>query len=189
MSFSERTRSPPPEGPIRLFVHRVGNDHPKACTGRRLLDRGLATAPPRSAARGGRPILLDPYAKTPISRADGDAARRGGLLAIDGSWNQLSRSGHFAGPDDPTPPSGIHRRLPWLVAGNPQHYGRVSELNTAEALAAGLYLLGETDRAAAILEGFPGGRSFFEVNATALREYVPAEDGPQVLDAERRLFQ
>ncbi|MCI4367074.1 MAG: hypothetical protein L3K08_04935, partial [Thermoplasmata archaeon] len=100
MNYSERTPSPPPDGPIRLFVHRVGNDHPKACTGRWLLDRRLATAPPRSPRRGSRPVLLDPYAKTPISRADTEAARRGGLLAIDCSWNQLTRVGHFAGPHD-----------------------------------------------------------------------------------------
>jgi len=188
MNYSAGTPSPPREGPIRLLVHRVGNDHPKACTGRRLLDRGLAQAPPRSPPRGVRPILLDPYAKTPISRADADAARRGGLLAIDCSWNQLARTGHFGGAEGSGTPGGIHRRLPWLVAGNPQHYGRLSELNTAEALAAGLYLLGETDRAADLLAGFPGGGSFFSINARALAEYASAADGDAVEDAERRLL-
>jgi rRNA small subunit aminocarboxypropyltransferase len=188
MSYSAGTHSPPPDGPIRLFVHRVGNDHPKACTGRWLLDRRLATPPPRSSPRGARPILLDPYAKTPVSRADTEAARRGGLLAIDCSWNQLSRTGHFAGEEGPAPPGGIHRRLPWLLAANPQHYGQLSELNTAEALGAALYLLGEGERAAALLAGFPGGRGFFEINADAFRAYLPAEDGPQLLEAERARF-
>ncbi|MCI4367073.1 MAG: DUF367 domain-containing protein, partial [Thermoplasmata archaeon] len=83
---------------------------------------------------------------------------------------------------------GIHRRLPWLVAGNPQHYGRVSELNTAEALGAALYLIGETERARTLLAGFPGGRGFFEVNAVAFGAYLPAEDGTRMIEAERRLF-
>jgi pre-rRNA-processing protein TSR3 len=188
MSSSGSTPNRPPNGAIRLFVHRVGNDHPKACTGRRLLDFGLATTPPHAPARDARPLLLDPYAKIPISRADTEAARRGGILAIDCSWNQLSKDGHFAGADGHGTPGGIHRRLPWLLAGNPQHYGRLSELNTAEALCAALYLVGETERARSLIEAFPGGRSFFEVNRDAFTDYAPAEDGPAVIVVERRRF-
>ncbi len=132
--------------------------------------------------------MLDPYAKMPISKADAEAARRGGLLAIDCSWNQLSQDGRFHGGEGTALPGGIHRRLPWLVAGNPQHYGRLSELNTVEALSAALFLLGEPGRATTLLAGFPGGRSFFEINARAFAEYLPAEDGPQMIEAELRLY-
>ena len=78
--------------------------------------------------------------------------------------------------------------MPYQVATNPQHIGRWTELNTAEALAAALWILGEPGRARALIEGFPGGRAFFEVNAGPLARYAAARDPDEIRSAERDLF-
>lgn len=185
MRSSASTRSPPPEAGIPLLVDRVGDDHLKACTGHRLLERGLASPPQRGRSRRSAPVLLDPHAELPLSRADSEAALRGGLLAIDCSWNGLARRGAFPSSAGRR---GIPRRLPFLLAANPQHFGRLAELNTAEALAAGLFVLGEESRAQELIAGFPGGRNWYPVNRRFLDAYRAATSSEGIRAAERLLF-
>lgn len=177
--------SPRPDAAVRLFVRRLGDDDPKVCTGRRLLRLGLAREPPASWARGRGPVLLDPYSPRPLGRWDRSVAERGGVLAIDCSWNRLSDAGRF---DLDRGNRLLRRRLPWLLAANPQHFGRPTELNTAEALTAALWLLGETERARALIAPFPGGRGFVPLNADGLRDYGEAPDEEALRAAERRRF-
>jgi pre-rRNA-processing protein TSR3 len=74
------------------------------------------------------------------------------------------------------------------VAANPQHFGRIAELNTVEALSGALYLLGRTEEATRLLEGFRGGPSFLDVNAERLAAYAEQPDPDAVRAMERRLF-
>jgi pre-rRNA-processing protein TSR3 len=186
MRSSTSTRSPPSDRPIRLYLLVAGEDHPKACTGRKLIHRGLVREVPRIDHSASAPVVLDPYSVIPLSRADVGRARRCGVLAVDCSWNRLAGRGRY-----PTPTANDRaraRRLPWLLAANPQHYGRISELNTAEALAAALVVLGARPQAARLLEGLRGGEAFFTLNAERLLAYERAGDREQVLAAERGLF-
>jgi pre-rRNA-processing protein TSR3 len=80
------------------------------------------------------------------------------------------------------------RRLPILVAANPQHYGRLTELNTVEALAAAVYLLGRRAQAEHLLEGFRGGPQFLEINRARLDAYAAAVDADAVRAVEQELF-
>jgi pre-rRNA-processing protein TSR3 len=107
---------------------------------------------------------------------------------VDCSWNRLSARGGF--PDDGriVAGAGVRRRLPVLVATNPQHYGRLAQLNTAEAFAAALVLVGRSDQAHEILAGFGGGDAFFEVNGSRLADYARAPDAESEQAVERRLF-
>ncbi|EQD39056.1 protein containing DUF367, partial [mine drainage metagenome] len=158
---------------IPLFLEVTGDDHPRACTGRRLLRRGLARSVERAGVVHPTPVVLDPYGHDPLSPADRAAAERGGVLAVDCSWNRVAaRGGLPGGRDGP----GRRRRLPILVAANPQHYGRLAELNTVEALSAALYVLGHRAQAAALLEGFRGGGNFLEVNRSRLEAYAASAD-------------
>ncbi|HEY6238318.1 MAG TPA: DUF367 domain-containing protein, partial [Thermoplasmata archaeon] len=93
-------------------------------------------------------------------------------------------------PSDTARPrrSELRRRLPILIAANPQHFGRVAELNTVEALSAALYLLGRVEEATELLEGFRGGPSFLDVNAARLAAYADQPDPDAVRAVERRLF-
>jgi pre-rRNA-processing protein TSR3 len=136
--------------------------------------------------RGPGPIVLDPYARTPLLRSDHRLAEAGGLLAVDCSWNRLGERGRF--PDGTAAPARWARRLPILVATNPQHYGRVAQLNTVEALAAALHLVGRPEEAERILEGFRGADQFLEVNRERLDAYAAAVDAAGLEAAESRLF-
>lgn len=178
-------RSPRPEAPLALFVDRLGDDDPKLCTGHRLLRRRLAGPPPARPGPG-RLVVLDPYAEVPVSREDRERGEGlAGVLAVDCSWNRLGARGRLRGARRR---GELPRRLPWLLAANPQHFGRVGELNTAEALAAALFLYGEPERARSLLAAFPGGGTFFELNAPAIDEYAEAPDAEGVRAVERRRF-
>ena len=143
---------------------------------------------PREEVNFPSPIVLDPYAPTPLSRRDREIARRGGLLAVDCSWNRLHARGAFPGvAPGPRPPPN-HRRLPLLIATNPHHYGRVAELNTVEAFSAALYILGRPGEAERLMEGFRGGSEFLKVNRARLDLYRAAPSSLAISDAERTLF-
>ncbi|MGI0131292.1 MAG: ribosome biogenesis domain-containing protein [Thermoplasmata archaeon] len=173
---------------MRLYIVLAGEDHPKACTGRRLLHRGLARAVNRVEGIVPPPIVLDPYAEEPLGPADANSAARGGILAVDCSWNRLSERGRFPGEASDGRGRGIRRRLPILIATNPQHYGRPAQLNTVEALAAALVLVGRGPEATRLLEGFSGADAFLRVNEDRLETYRHARGAEAVRSAERRLF-
>jgi pre-rRNA-processing protein TSR3 len=184
MRSSGNTRSPRRDGPIRLLLVLAGEDHPKSCTGRRLIHRGLAHEVRNGDEAMRSPVVLDPYAAVPLAAADRASAVAGGFLVVDCSWNRLTERGGFPG----RAPRGVRRRLPLLIATNPQHYGRLAQLNTVEALAAALYLVGRPEEARRLLEGFRGADQFLSVNAERLTAYAGAEDADGVRTAERRLF-
>lgn len=185
MGSSRSTPAPSVEPGPRLLVRLVGDDHPKACTARKLIRLGLAEAVEPSAGLR-RPVVLDPHAERPLSPADLPPARAGGLLAVDCSWNRLmGRRKLLAGAG---PKEGRPRRLPWLFAANPQHYGRLAELNTAEALAAALRILGERERAERLLASFSGGPAFWSLNGPMLERYASARDAEEVRAIEREVF-
>jgi len=189
MPSSGSTRNPRDRpGPVRLFIVLAGEDHPKACTGRRLLHRGLARRVSRIEGIVPPPVVLDPYASEPLAAADRKAVVQGGILAVDCSWNRLTHRGRFPGTDADDRDRGLRRRLPFLIATNPQHYGRPAQLNTVEALAAALYLVGRAEDAARILRGFRGSDAFLPVNRERLDAYARARDAAAVLAVERRLF-
>jgi len=110
------------------------------------------------------------------------------VLVVDCSWNRLASRGSFPGAGSGDRPRGARRRLPILIATNPQHYGRVAELNTVEALSAAVYILGRPEEAGPLIAGFRGGDEFLEVNRTRLDRYRQAALPADVADAERALF-
>jgi pre-rRNA-processing protein TSR3 len=173
---------------VRLFVVLAGEDHPKACTGRRLLRRGLVRALRDPGALPTPPIVLDPYASEPLASRDRRLAERGGIVAIDCSWNRLAARGRFPGTVGVRDGRLVRRRLPIVIATNPQHFGRPAQLNTVEALAAALAVLGRPSEAARLLGGFSGGDAFLSVNASRLASYAAAQDGEGVRAEELRQF-
>jgi pre-rRNA-processing protein TSR3 len=75
-----------------------------------------------------------------------------------------------------------------LLAANPQHFGRLGELNTVEALAAALVVLGRRAQAQSLLAGFAGGNAFLAMNAERFGRYARARSGAAIARSERLLF-
>jgi pre-rRNA-processing protein TSR3 len=184
MRSSGSTPSPPRRTEVPLLIVLAREDDPRHCSGRRLLKAGDAAEVPLGRPPSSRAVLLDPHAEVPLSRADRPAALAGGIVVVDCSWNRIGRNGRYPVEIPWLERIAVRRRLPWLLAANPQHHGRFAELNTAEALAASLFVLGETARARRILEPFAGGPSFFEVNAAPLAAYDHADGADGILAAE-----
>lgn len=172
----------PARVPLWLIVR--GDDHPKACTGRRLVRLGTVRRFPR-AGTPTAPIALDPFAPVVLSRRDRGHAERQGILVVDCSWNRLSERGEL---DPGWPLRDLRRRLPFLRATNPQHFGRVGELNSAEAFAAALTVLGHEGEARELLAPFHGAEAFFSVNRELLDRYAAARSVADAMAAERDGF-
>lgn len=146
---------------------------PQKCTGRKLARLSLLT-PLRLTQRTGG-VALSPSATEAISRADAQMATNGGLAVVDCSWARL----------DEVPftrlRSAANRLLPFLVAANPINYGKPSRLSCAEALAAGLYIMGFFEDAQFVLSKFTWGHAFWQINSTILDRYASCETGADVV--------
>ncbi len=156
---------------MELHVRYEGDDDPDKCTARRLrrFDEVTLHRGTRSVPAG---IVLNPFAEQALSPADREAAPPR-IVALDCSWATAEAEAFDL--------DGAHRALPFLVAGNPVNFGTPFRLNTAEALAGALYILGEPDRATALLEHFTWGHTFLELNAEPLDRYAACTDSAAVV--------
>ena len=155
---------------MQLHVRYEGDDDPKKCSARKLQRLGHATLH-RSARETPPGIVLNPFADQALSPADAERFDR--LVALDCSWETAEREAFDL--------DGVHRSLPFLVAANPINYGTAFQLNTVEAFAGALSILGKRDQAAAILETFSWGPTFLELNAEPLERYADCADSDEVV--------
>jgi len=158
---------------VELHVRYEGDDDPKKCSARKLARFELATLhkTTRETPSG---IVLNPFAEQALSPADSEAADR--LIALDCSWETAEQEAFDLG--------GVHRSLPFLVASNPVNYGTPFQLNTVEAFAGALVILGEREKAEEILSKFRWGDTFLELNAEPLRRYAACDDSAAVIDVQ-----
>jgi len=155
---------------VKLHVRYEGDDDPEKCTARRLAELGHAAL--HESTRATPPgLVLNPYAERALSPADRDRHDR--LVALDCSWETAQKEAFDL--------DGTHRSLPFLVAGNPVNYGTAFQLNTAEAFAGALAVLGERARAEEILSTFSWGHTFLELNAEPLARYADCADSTAVV--------
>eukprot|EP00635_Sarcinochrysidales_sp_CCMP3193_P008031 CAMPEP_0118903112 /NCGR_PEP_ID=MMETSP1166-20130328/8111_1 /TAXON_ID=1104430 /ORGANISM="Chrysoreinhardia sp, Strain CCMP3193" /LENGTH=229 /DNA_ID=CAMNT_0006842335 /DNA_START=1 /DNA_END=690 /DNA_ORIENTATION=+ len=163
----------------RVVLWEFGQNDAKRDSGSKLVRLGLASSQKIGQTFNG--IVLSSQATKVVSREDGDIVRSFGLGAINCSWNRLD--------EIPFAKMGKHRNhrvLPFLVAANPTNYGRPFKLNTAEAVAAALAIVGKDP--AAVLGPFSFGDEFLKLNADALRAYADATDANGVWEAEAALL-
>lgn len=160
---------------VRLFALDLGRCNPKRCTARKLVRQGLLRRLKRRREVPRGAVLLTPRSEVALSRADESAVSRSGLGVIDTSWKE----GPF-----PDVPQARARVLPYLVAANPVNYGKPIRLSSVEALAAALWILGETAQAEALLAPFKWGPTFLALNEAPLAQYAGARDSPGVLEAQ-----
>ena len=76
--------------------------------------------------------------------------------------------------------SGIPRKLPPLLAGNPVNYSKINKLTTVEALAAAAFILGNKELCSDLLAKFNWGHTFLELNENLLNDYQSAQSEDDV---------
>jgi pre-rRNA-processing protein TSR3 len=155
---------------VELHVRYEGDDDPEKCTARRLDSFGLATLH-RSTRATPYGVVLNPFADRALSPADRAETDR--LVALDCSWETAEREAFDL--------DGVHRSLPFLVAANPINYGTAFQLNTVEAFAGALVILGEREQAEELLAKFSWGHTFLELNEEPLRRYADCTDSSEVV--------
>ncbi len=161
---------------MELHVRYEGDDDPDKCTARRLAELGHAEL--HHSTRATPPgIVLNPFAEKALSPADRhrtpDDPTPDRLVALDCSWETAEAEAFDL--------EGRHRSLPFLVAANPVNYGTAFQLNTVEAFAGALAILGERAQAEEILSTFSWGPTFLELNDEPLRRYADCEDSSEVI--------
>lgn len=107
-------------------------------------------------------LILDPFSNQVLLPKDKSNIKS--IVGIDCSWNLADQA--FSKTF-----TGVKRKLPPLLAGNPVNYSKLNKLTTAEAMAAALFILGFKDDALELLNKFKWGHTFYELNHNLLEEY------------------
>jgi len=143
-------------------------DDPKKCTAAKMVKFGIAKSIKKIGNKG---LVLDPFSEKTLLPKDKSLINS--IVGIDCSWTLAAQafSKKF---------SGITRKLPPLLAGNPVNYAKLNKLTTAEALAASLFILGFKDDALVILDKFKWGHTFYDLNQNLLNEYSKLESEDQI---------
>jgi pre-rRNA-processing protein TSR3 len=169
---------------VELHVRYEGDDDPEKCSARKLARFDLAELH-HTARETPAGIVLDPYAEQALSPADGNVERHGSaadrLVALDCSWETAEKEAFKL--------DGPHRALPFLVAGNPVNYGTPFQLNTVEAFAGALCILGHREQAEEILGKFRWGHTFLELNEEPLSRYADCADSAEVVAVQEEYLE
>jgi len=153
-----------------LKVLMLKQDDPRKCSAAKLVKFGLAKPVTRTASRT---LILNPFSKKTLLKSDKKFVNS--ITGIDCSWNLITSA--FKKPF-----TGISRKLPPLLAGNPINYSKLNKLSTVEALAGAVYILGETDLTHNLLQKFKWGNTFFELNKNLLHDYSKAQSEADILE-------
>ena len=153
-----------------LKVLMLKQDDPRKCSAAKLVKFGLAKSVKRTASRT---LILNPFSKKTLLKSDKKLVHS--ITGIDCSWN-------LAIPTFQKPFTGISRKLPPLLAGNPINYAKLNKLTTVEALAAAVYILGEPELTHTLLKKFKWGDTFFALNKNLLQDYSKAQFESEILE-------
>ena len=157
---------------IPVFVYDKNQCDPKKCTAKRMLKFGLAKEAKTLHAIPKGSIVLSPFAEKALSPDDIKYARHG-LVVMDLTWTNID--------EFPRPKGTNDRALPYMLASNPINWGRPMELNSAEAIMASLFILGEREQAETFLGRFNWAPEFMRLIGELLEEYSSAKDSTEVV--------
>ena len=145
-------------------------DDPRKCSAAKLVKFGLAKPVTRTTSRT---LILNPFSEKTLLKSDKKITNS--ITGIDCSWN-------LAVPAFQKPFTGISRKLPPLLAGNPLNYAKLNKLSTVEALATAVYILGESDLTHVLLQKFKWGPTFFALNKNLLEDYSKAKSESEIIE-------
>ncbi len=170
---------------VPLHVIHLDQDDPKKCTSRKLHQSGMVNLHESANSAPRRGYLLDPRATTVLAPEDcGLISLGGSIVVLDCSWKQIEESLDFI--DGRTRLEG--RILPLLLAANPVSWGKVGRLSSAEALGASLAILGLWEQARAVVEPFPFGMQFLDLNREPLEAYSTADSRAEIVEIQNEFF-
>ena len=157
---------------VKLMMWEFGQNDPKRDSGSKLKRLGYA-----GLLKIGYPfngIVLSSEATIYVTKEDAQIISDNGIGGINCSWNRLDEI-----PFDKMGKGRHQRILPRLLAANSVNYGRPFKLNTAEAMAACLYIAGFKDQAHTLLESFSYGEEFFKINADAFERFCACNNSKE----------
>ena len=157
---------------IPVLIYDKCQCDPKKCTAKRMMKFGLGRDVKTLRAIPSGSVVLSPFSERALSPADITHARRG-LVVMDLTWTNIDEFPRLGRVEE--------RALPYLLAANPINWGRPSELNSAEAVMAALYILGEKEQAAEFLGRFNWAPEFKRLNGAMLEDYSEAKDSAGVV--------
>ena len=155
---------------MNLKVLMLKQDDPRKCSAAKLVKFGLAKPVIRTASHT---LILNPFSKKTLLKSDGKTIHS--ITGIDCSWN-------LAVPAFKKPFIGVSRKLPPLLAGNPMNYSKLNKLSTVEALAAAVYIMGDSELMHTLLKKFKWGPTFFALNKNLLEDYSKAKSETEILE-------
>ncbi|KIY03106.1 uncharacterized protein Z520_01573 [Fonsecaea multimorphosa CBS 102226] len=168
----------PERPPFKAACWDFGHCDSKRCSGKRLMHFGMMRELPVGQKFPG--VVISPNAKQILSPADRELLEQHGAAVVECSWVRLEE----------VPFSRIggkcERLLPYLVAANPVNYGRPWRLNCVEALAACFCICGHDDWAEIILQHFPYGKPFLEINSQLFKRYAACQNEEEMKKAEEK---
>lgn len=160
-------------------VYMMRQDDPFKCTAAKLAKFRIAESV-RFIKKD--TIVLNPFADSLLTKNDAQVADA--VCAVDCSWERADEVAKHQRIFS----AGIGRRLPAILAANPTNYAKLGKLSSAEALAAAMYILGDKQTAAEIMNKFKWGHTFLELNANLLEDYCNAESEEQMKQTELEYF-
>ena len=160
-----------------LFAWRDNSCDPRVCSVKKMERAGMVRIMGRINQIPANTLLLDPRSPQALSPADKIAPS---VTVLDCTWETLE--------DVDVGRIKRKRALPFLVAANPGHFGRPYMLNSVEAFAAALYILGEKEQAKEILSKFSWGLRFIEVNIEPLEEYAGAANSTEIVEIQSHYY-
>jgi pre-rRNA-processing protein TSR3 len=161
--MSTRQKKKPDISIMQINVIMLNQDDPKKCTAAKLVRFKLAK---KITSISPKTVLLHPFSpNTLLNKEKSDVHS---ITGFDCSWNKAEKM--FQKKH-----SGIHRKLPPLLAGNPVNYSKINKLTTVEALAAAVFILGYEELCYNLLAKFNWGHTFLELNDNLLKDYQKAQ--------------
>ncbi|MEX0765142.1 MAG: DUF367 family protein [Nitrosopumilaceae archaeon] len=153
---------------MQVQVLMFRQDDPKKCTAAKLVKFKLATSVRTTSLNT---ILLDPFAKRTL--LNDDRLLADSITGIDCSWELAEKmfKKKF---------TGIARKLPPLLAGNPVNYSKLNKLTTVEAIAGTAFILGFKTLANELLDKFKWGHTFYDLNRNLLEDYSKANSEDEI---------
>ena len=171
---------------IRVHAIWLAQDDPKKNTAVLASKRGDLILHKNMKRLPKKGIILEPLCGKVLGPEDHEllTIKNGSLVGLDCSWAQIEPSVDKVMNRTRL----IPRMLPLLLAANPVNWGKPGKLTTAEALAAGLYLVGRKDQARNILGAFRWGERFFELNHEPLEAYSQAKSSSDLVELQFEFF-